>query len=566
MSHGHRHHAYLDRSQYADQIERLFELFGRDRVLVEYAEDFFAEPEPCYASILDFLGLPQWRPASFEQHNARPGSPLPDALQRRLADHFAPTTTSSPPSSARNPRGGDDPAMKKRTLGPSSVQAEPPLAPTRSRSPGTRARSAGTRRAADRGGGGRRARRREDRADPGDLHRAHLGAGAAGVAAPGLHAGTPAGPEGAQPRDTTMDTEAQLVWSDEVLRLLATFPGFDASRAELRDRIDLSVPNSTHVLTIRVRAGTAGAGAQRRAGRRRGLPGPAAADPRRRPAAQPGGAGEVPHAAAQAADPAGRRRGTGPAERPHPPPGDREADRGGAEADLRAEPEGRAGRRGAARRHAAHRPRRRRARRRARQRARHRPARLGRLHPAHRPAAAAHPAARRRPAARAAADHGGVGGARRRPPGDLARLRNLVFDAEATTVLVTGVPAAAGTAVAYELAELCTEGGSATTVLRIRKDGEERDPAEAPPPRTFAVRLVRSDDDRQLTRAVDKADRESRIVVITPPTSTPPIRSARPPPATSPWSWWNAATPWTARWRAACWPSTSPPTPPAASC
>lgn len=90
LSHAHRHHSYVDRGQYADQIGRLFELFGRDRVHVAYAEDFFAEPEPCFAAILEFLGLPAWRPASFEQHNARPGSPLPEHLHRRLAGHYAP--------------------------------------------------------------------------------------------------------------------------------------------------------------------------------------------------------------------------------------------------------------------------------------------------------------------------------------------------------------------------------------------------------------------------------------------------------------------------------------------
>ncbi|MGC4954045.1 sulfotransferase domain-containing protein [Actinomadura citrea] len=90
VSHGHRHHSYLDRGRYAEQIERLFALFGRDRVLVLFAEDFFTEPEPCYDSALEFLGLPAWRPASFERHNARPGSPLPDHLQRRLADYYAP--------------------------------------------------------------------------------------------------------------------------------------------------------------------------------------------------------------------------------------------------------------------------------------------------------------------------------------------------------------------------------------------------------------------------------------------------------------------------------------------
>ncbi|WP_030165433.1 sulfotransferase domain-containing protein [Spirillospora albida] len=90
VSHAHRHHSYLDRGRYADQIERLFALFGRDRVLVLFAEDFFTEPEPCYDRILDFLGLPQWRPPSFERHNARPGSPLPDALLRRLTDQYTP--------------------------------------------------------------------------------------------------------------------------------------------------------------------------------------------------------------------------------------------------------------------------------------------------------------------------------------------------------------------------------------------------------------------------------------------------------------------------------------------
>ncbi|RKS72070.1 sulfotransferase domain-containing protein [Actinomadura pelletieri DSM 43383] len=90
VSHSHRHHSYVDRGQYADQIARLFELFGRDRVHVLYAEDFFTEPEPCYDAILEFLGLPPWRPASFERHNARPGSPLPDHLHRRLSEHYAP--------------------------------------------------------------------------------------------------------------------------------------------------------------------------------------------------------------------------------------------------------------------------------------------------------------------------------------------------------------------------------------------------------------------------------------------------------------------------------------------
>jgi hypothetical protein len=90
LSHGHRHHSYLDRGHYAEQLDVLFKLFGRDRVHVAFAEDFFGEPEPCYDAVLDFLGLPRWHPPAFERHNARPSSPLPAGLRDRLTAHFAP--------------------------------------------------------------------------------------------------------------------------------------------------------------------------------------------------------------------------------------------------------------------------------------------------------------------------------------------------------------------------------------------------------------------------------------------------------------------------------------------
>jgi hypothetical protein len=90
LSHAHRHHSYLDRGHYDEQISTLHALFGRERVHVAFAEDFFSEPEPCFDAIVDFLGLERWRPPSFERHNARPGSPLPERLRRRLNSHFEP--------------------------------------------------------------------------------------------------------------------------------------------------------------------------------------------------------------------------------------------------------------------------------------------------------------------------------------------------------------------------------------------------------------------------------------------------------------------------------------------
>jgi hypothetical protein len=71
-------------------VRRLFELFGRDRVLVLDSEAFFDHPEHEFSRVLDYLGLPQWRPEAFEQHNARPRSPLAEATRARLERHFAP--------------------------------------------------------------------------------------------------------------------------------------------------------------------------------------------------------------------------------------------------------------------------------------------------------------------------------------------------------------------------------------------------------------------------------------------------------------------------------------------
>ncbi|NYH88735.1 hypothetical protein F4554_001373 [Actinopolymorpha rutila] len=90
VSHSHRHHAYLTRGRYVEQLRRLYDVFDPGQVHVVASEDFSTRPEPVFAGILDFLGLPAWRPASFERYNARPGKPLPEPLRRRLDDHFAP--------------------------------------------------------------------------------------------------------------------------------------------------------------------------------------------------------------------------------------------------------------------------------------------------------------------------------------------------------------------------------------------------------------------------------------------------------------------------------------------
>ena len=89
-SHGHQHHAYLQRGRYAEHLERLEGIFGRDRMHVVDSHLFFTEPEPVYDGVLEFLGLPHTGYPAFERHNARPRSPMSESLQARLEEHFVP--------------------------------------------------------------------------------------------------------------------------------------------------------------------------------------------------------------------------------------------------------------------------------------------------------------------------------------------------------------------------------------------------------------------------------------------------------------------------------------------
>ncbi|MFI6508668.1 sulfotransferase family protein [Streptosporangium sp. NPDC050855] len=85
----HRHHAYLARGRYAEQLARLEPLVGRERILVLDSGRFFAEPEVTYDRVLAFLGLPHLGDPVFERYNARPRpSPMPPSLRRELTDRF----------------------------------------------------------------------------------------------------------------------------------------------------------------------------------------------------------------------------------------------------------------------------------------------------------------------------------------------------------------------------------------------------------------------------------------------------------------------------------------------
>ncbi|MEV7965428.1 sulfotransferase [Sphaerisporangium sp. NPDC088356] len=91
ISHAHRHHAYLARGRYTEQLDRLEPLFGRGRILVVDSGRFFTSPECVYDEVLEFLGLPRLGDPVFERHNARPRpADMPASLRDALSDHFTP--------------------------------------------------------------------------------------------------------------------------------------------------------------------------------------------------------------------------------------------------------------------------------------------------------------------------------------------------------------------------------------------------------------------------------------------------------------------------------------------
>jgi Sulfotransferase family len=90
VSFNHCHYTYRARGYYADQLERLERLFGRDQIHVVDVGDFFTSPEPVYQQVLDFLHLPQRGLPVFKRQNGRPRSPMPASLRAALEEHFRP--------------------------------------------------------------------------------------------------------------------------------------------------------------------------------------------------------------------------------------------------------------------------------------------------------------------------------------------------------------------------------------------------------------------------------------------------------------------------------------------
>lgn len=83
--------SFIRRGYYAEQLERLYRFYPRERVHVEFAEDLYANPTDCCSRIFDFLGRAEFEIPDTRTHGRSKDrqilNPDTDAL---LREHYAP--------------------------------------------------------------------------------------------------------------------------------------------------------------------------------------------------------------------------------------------------------------------------------------------------------------------------------------------------------------------------------------------------------------------------------------------------------------------------------------------
>jgi hypothetical protein len=84
VSFPHRHQSYVDQSRYAPMLRRWFDAYGRDQVLVEAAEDFYADPRAFLDLVTDRLGIPPVGDIDLRPYNAEPSSDMDPEVRQRL--------------------------------------------------------------------------------------------------------------------------------------------------------------------------------------------------------------------------------------------------------------------------------------------------------------------------------------------------------------------------------------------------------------------------------------------------------------------------------------------------
>jgi len=85
----HQHHSYVARGRYAEQLDRWYDHFHADQILVLFSTDLEDDTERTLASVHRFLGLPEASTATDRRWNKQSTPTVPSHLQDRLRAAFA---------------------------------------------------------------------------------------------------------------------------------------------------------------------------------------------------------------------------------------------------------------------------------------------------------------------------------------------------------------------------------------------------------------------------------------------------------------------------------------------
>lgn len=88
FSHAWWNYTYVARGRYAEQLERWYEAFPREQLLVLFSEELLEHPAETYARVLDFLKVAPHELSSFPRIFAREYDEMAPATRQRLEAEF----------------------------------------------------------------------------------------------------------------------------------------------------------------------------------------------------------------------------------------------------------------------------------------------------------------------------------------------------------------------------------------------------------------------------------------------------------------------------------------------
>jgi hypothetical protein len=83
-------YSYRARGRYLEHLEPWLNRFDIKQLHIIASETFYRDPAATYDGVLDFLGLPAHRPASFAAHNDRPSDAMDPGIRAELRYYYRP--------------------------------------------------------------------------------------------------------------------------------------------------------------------------------------------------------------------------------------------------------------------------------------------------------------------------------------------------------------------------------------------------------------------------------------------------------------------------------------------